>query len=100
MTERLAALALLLDRVPAANTLATESQTSLWTSATTAPPSTLMSKLTGTLPGDSTATALAMEAHPMEHSTSKTPPGLHAEPCLSMSANPNVPSSTVATRSL
>lgn len=100
MTERLAALALLLARVRTANTLAIESQTSLWTSAITAPPSILMSKLTGTLPGDSTATALAMEAHLMERSTSKTPPGLHAELCLSMIANPDVPSSTVATRSL
>jgi len=76
---RLAALALLLDVDRTANTLAIESQTSHSTDATTAPLSTLMSKLTGTLPGDSTATVLAMVARPMEHLTSKTLPGHHAE---------------------
>ena len=80
MTPLLAALASLLAKDRTANTLAIESQTSDSTDATTAPLSTRMSKLTGTLPGDSTATVLAMEARPMERLTSKTPPGHHAEP--------------------
>ena len=98
--ERLAALALLLDVDRTANTLVTESQTSGLTDATTALLSTRMSKLTGTLPWDSTATALAMETQPMARLTSKTPPGHLAALCPSNSASPNVLSSTVATRSL
>ena len=82
MEPRAAPVLLLADPGRMANTLAIESQTSDSTDAITAPLSTRMSKLTGTLLGDSTATVLATEAQPMERKTSKTLNGHHAVRCL------------------
>ena len=102
MTKQMAALLLLLanrDRMVKLNAI--ESQTLNSTDALrTTQISTRMLKVTGTPLKDSIATVLAMVVRHMEHLTSKTLPGHHAELCPSMSASPNVPSSMAATRSL
>ena len=83
----LASLLAYLDRTT--NTLAIEGQTSKSTDATTAPLLTHISKLTGTQLGDLAVTAIIIEAC-----------GPHVELSLYARANPNVPSSMVAIKSL